>query len=351
MCTTLALLSSCNKKLPDTPVQEQQVPVGFRAMSQAVWVKSGETMFPYDDFGVWGIARQGSNIYNLWGNDGLSKVEDLEHRVANNITNSATQRVFTPETDAYWLKGYTYNFLAVAPYNPTGLSGVAFTQADATGNTTGKDYMTFTYDLSNKYFGNPTANPAIEPDYTFDLLGAAAEQPVTTGGYSTDQSLVFWHLFSQININVAFSNDLEGKQITGEVTGIRLENVVSKGTYQMYHNTNNTLTAHCVPSTATTDKKTLTFSSSPALFHIIPQDVKTMSLYLNFKINEGTADTPVWATYNDFQINLNVDGNANPYEANGRYNWNITIGTRAAIKFEVVRVNPWENVNGGEIQM
>ena len=342
MCVALSLLSSCNKKLPDTPVQEQQVPVGFRAMSQAVWVKSGETMFPYDDFGVWGIARQGSNIYNLWGNDGLLKVEDLEHRVANNITTSTTQRVFTPTEAAYWIRDYDYNFLALAPYNPTGLSNVNFTLADATGNTTGKDYMTFTYDMSSKYSGNI---------YDFDLLGAAAQSGPVAGGRTDSQQLMFWHLFSQININVVFTNDLEGKQITGEVTGIRLENVVSKGTYQMSHNTNNTLTALCTPSTVSTDKKTLTFGSSPALFHIIPQDVTTMGLYLNFKINEGTADTPVWATYNDFHISLNVDGNANPYEANGRYNWKIKIGTGAAIKFEVVKVNPWENVNGGEITM
>ena len=342
MCAALAL-SSCNKKLPDTSAQEQQVPVGFRAMSQAVWVKSGETMFPYDDFGVWGIARQGSNIYNLWGNDGLSKVEDLEHRVANNITTSTTQRVFTPTEAAYWLKDYDYNFLALAPYNPTGLSGVAFTQADATGNTTGKDYMTFTYDLSNKYFGNPTANPAIEPDYTFDLLGAAAQSGPVEGGKTDSQSLLFWHLFSQIEIkNIGFATG-----INGTVTKVVFKAFPSCQYTISFDNsaTNKTATTGVSCAAITNDgaKAELTFnnpnfssSSTRPLFNIIPQAVQNFELYIDFTIDEGSST----AQYQGFKIDL-TSQELTEYEYNGKYNWDITIGTKNAVSFNVVQINDW----------
>lgn len=339
MCTTLALLSSCNKKLPDTPVQEQQVPVGFRAMSQAVWVKSGETMFPYDDFGVWGIARQGSNIYNLWGNDGLSKVEDLEHRVANNITSSTTQRVFTPTEAAYWLKDYDYNFLALAPYNPTGLSNVNFTLAGATGNTTGKDYMTFTYDMSSKYS---------DDIYAFDLLGAAAQSGPVEGGRTDSQSLMFWHLFSQIEIkNIGFATG-----INGTVTKVVFKAFPS-GQYTIsYDNsaTNKTATTGVTCQTITkkadnTDavKAELTFNnpnfssiSTRPLFNIIPQAVQNFELYIDFTIDEETST----AEYQGFKIDL-TSQQLTEYEYNGKYNWDITIGTKNAVSFNVVQINDW----------
>ena len=358
MCVALSLLSSCNKKLPDTPVQEQQVPVGFRAMSQAVWVKSDETtttspMFPYDDFGVWGIARQGSNIYNLWGNDGLSKVEDLEHRVANNITNSTTQRVFTPTEAAYWLKDYDYNFLALAPYNPTGLSAVNFTLAGATGNTTGKDYMTFTYDMSSKYSGDPTANPAIEPDYAFDLLGAAAQSGPVEGGRTDSQSLMFWHLFSQIEIkNIGFATG-----INGTVTKVVFKAFPS-GQYTIsYDNsaTNKTATTGvtCEAITKKADntnavKAELTFNnpnfssiSTRPLFNIIPQAVQNFELYIDFTIDEGTSTAPNPVEYQGFKIDL-TSQQLTEYEYNGKYNWDITIGAKNAVSFNVVRINDWQ---------
>ena len=346
MCTTLALLSSCNKKLPDTPVQEQQVPVGFRAMSQAVWVKSGETMFPYDDFGVWGIARQGSNIYNLWGNDGLLKVEDLEHRVANNITTSTTQRVFTPTEAAYWIRDYDYNFLALAPYNPTGLSNVNFTLADATGNTTGKDYMTFTYDMSSKYAGIPAngSTPAVAPDYDFDLLGAAAQSGPVEGGKTDSQSLMFWHLFSQIEIkNIGFATG-----INGTVTKVVFKAFPS-GQYTIsYDNSATNKTATTGVTCAAIDnidavKAELTFnnpnfssSSTRPLFNIIPQEVQNFELYIDFTINEGSST----AQYQGFKIDL-TSQELTEYEYNGKYNWDITIGTKNAVSFNVEQINDW----------
>lgn len=332
MCVALALLSSCNKKLPDTPVQEQQVPVGFRAMSQAVWVKSGETMFPYDDFGVWGIARQGSNIYNLWGKAALMEVNK----------NTATG-YYEPEDAAYWLKDYTYNFLAVAPYADAGLTLSGITTKEDQANATPAiqnpaDYLTFTYDMSDKYAGIPAngSTPAVAPDYDFDLLGAAAQSTINTGGYSTAQNLMFWHLLSQININVSFGADLAGTQIIGEVTGYRLENVVSSGVFELKHKSGNEILATCTPSTAEASKTTFSFTETTV--HIIPQNVQPINLYLDFVLNKGQSDQ---ATYSDFKISLNVPANANAYLPNGRYNWNITIGAKNAITFDI-DVTPWQ---------
>ena len=316
----LLMTAACTKN--HTPA-EVKTPVGFRAMSQVVVSKaddgtSNKLPASVAKFGVWGIAGNDLNIQYLWNSSTLTDV----NRQSDGTT-------YVPSYDGYWFSNSTHDFLALASDPSTvALPNVAIT---TTGNPNHLNpVMTFSYDLSELY----TAN-----DYDYDLLGAAARTKVDKT-IPASQDLVFWHLFSQININVTFANDLAGTPIIGEVTGIRLENVVSKGTYQMSHNTNNTLTSPCSPSTATVDKKILNFTSSPALFHIIPQDVKTMSLYLNFRINEGTATSPVWVTYTDLPINLNVSGNANPYVSNGRYNWNISIGTGAAIKFNV-SVTDW----------
>lgn len=335
-------MSSCTKK-PHTTEEPAPSSLGFRAMSQAVWVKSDEAaatttpMFPYDDFGVWGIARQGTAVYNLWGNSGLSEVKDLEKRVENNITTSTTPRVFTPTEAAYWLNGYSYNFLAVAPYADPGFTFTGVTTKEGqTDVTNPSDYLTFTYDMSSKYAAG---------DYDFDLLGAAAQSTINAGGYSADQDLMFWHLLSQININVLFGTDLAGNQIVGEVTGYRLENVVSSGVFEVKHKSGNEIFADCTPSTAETSKKTFSFTETTV--HIIPQNVQPMNLYLDFVLNKGQNDQ---ATYSDFKISLNVPANANAYLPNGRYSWNITIGAKNAITFDI-DVTPWTTGTGGTIDM
>jgi hypothetical protein len=299
-----------------------------------VWVKAGADSFPNIDFGVWGIARQGSNIYNLWGNEGLLKVEDLEHRVANNITTSTTQRVFTPTEAAYWIKDYDYNFLALAPYNPTGLSNVNFTLAGATGNTTGKDYMTFTYDMSSKYSGDI---------YDFDLLGAAAQSGPVAGGRTDSQSLLFWHLFSQIEIkNIGFATG-----INGTVTKVVFKAFPSCQYTISFNNsaTNKTATTgvSCAAITNDAAKAELTFnnpnfssSSTRPLFNIIPQAVQNFELYIDFTIDEGSST----AQYQGFKIDL-TSQELTEYEYNGKYNWDITIGTKNAVSFNVVQINDW----------
>lgn len=323
MCTALAFaLGSCTKKTITPAEDPQPAEVGFTAASQAVWVKGGgsptETpVFPHDDFGVWGIARQGDLIYNLWGNEALM-----------DVNKNTTTGYYEPEDAAYWLKDYTYNFLAVAPYADAGLifAGVT-TKEDQAGVTSPSDYLTFTYDMSSKYAAG---------NYTFDLLGAAAQSTINTGGYSTAQNLMFWHLLSQININVSFGADLAGTQIVGEVTGYRLENVVSSAVFELKHKSGNEILATCTPSTAEASKTTFSFTETTV--HIIPQNVQPINLYLDFVLNKGQSDQ---ATYSDFKISLNVSANANAYLPNGRYNWNITIGAKNAITFDI-DVTPWQ---------
>ena len=346
------VMSSCTKK-PHTTEEPAPSSLGFRAMSQAVWVKSDEAattttpMFPYDDFGVWGIARQGTAVYNLWGNSGLSEVKDLEKRVENNITTSTTPRVFTPTEAAYWLNGYSYNFLAVAPYADAGFTFNGVTTKEAqTSVTNPSDYLTFTYDMSSKY----TAG-----DYDFDLLGAAGQNTISTSGYSTAQDLKFWHMFSKINIGVSFSKDLAGEPISGRLTKITLKDVYTEGQYILSQSSTEIPSVrvtcpvstdaskvdleYVIPTTSTVEESNAS-GSTPTFtpdwtFYVIPQLVKNMGLYLDFEINEGSSTDPDWVEYNNIRINLDVEKNQQSYTFNGNYNWKITIGTGAAIKFEI----------------
>lgn len=413
LCLALPLTTAC-KKTPIPAEDPQPAEIGFTAASQAVWVKGGSTAetpeFPHDDFGVWGIARQGNLVYNLWGNQSLT-----------DVNKNTTTGYYEPEEAAYWMAGYTYNFLAVAPYNDAGFSFGEIKTKESQATATPAvdkpvDCLTFTYDISNKY------NNA---NYTFDLLGAAVETGSVSGGRTAPQDLTFWHLLSQVNIGVSFTTDLEGKPIEGKLTKIKLKDICTRATSNLYyvddlpfvqadwvcHNNNKmdceysvsqdveltikadqadatvTLTAGKTTITSEDGEASITvprgtfvtyavegtdekgeskivedeiyvhrslikpihLSSSPSkeepipdwTINIIPQDVKLMTLLLDFEISGQT--------YTDFQISLNVAGNA--YEFNGKYNWNISIGTGAAIKFEVVDVTDWTTVDGGDISM
>ena len=104
MCVALAL-SACSKKTITPAVDPQPAEVGFTAASQAVWVKGGETpttSFPYDNFGVWGIARHQhvESPYILWSTNQLAEVSAPEGTLTNQETSNV---VFTPATAAYWV--------------------------------------------------------------------------------------------------------------------------------------------------------------------------------------------------------------------------------------------------------
>ena len=331
VCAALALIS-CTQK-PHDP-EPENIPIGFRPMSQAVWVKSDPKPLSdfYPDFGVWGIARHSeiSSPYILWTSDDLTQV------TKNNAANAPANQ-YIPTEDAYWLSGYEYTFLAVAPYGDTGMSDVSFTLKDATGNTTGKDLMTFTYDLSSKYTQNTPQSLA------FDFLGAAAESGVIAGGHSSPQPLTFWHLLSKLCIKVNFIG------VAGAVTEIRLSDVVTKGSYRIsldnVEDFDKPLNIIYTPSENETDKMSLVLDStnkvpnatSQWILHIIPQVVTGFDMYMDFKIGD--------VEVNNFKVNLSAAGDVS-YTHNGAYNWNINI-TPKGITFNPT-VTPWVEDTDGD---
>lgn len=310
LCAAL-ILGSCTKK-HHQPEESLKAPLEFTAVSQNSALKSGATKATtplsafHGDFGAWGIARQEGNAtpYILWESNAMSQVV------------KSTDNTYVPVADAYWLTGFAYNFIAVAPYTD-GISGLVVTPP--TDAQTGKDAITFTFDQGAKY----TAG-----DFDFDLMGAAAATDAITTKPST-QPLTFWHLFSQININVSFV-DANGTAVsTGTVSQMRLCNVKSKADYTLTFGGANNLSVACGNHT---DDKTISLSGSSATVHILPQSITGFELYLDFTLDG--------AAFNDFKVNLNTTGHPTTYNWNEVYNWNIIIGPKADISFSFT-VLPW----------
>ena len=333
LCVALAL-SACSKKTITPAVDPQPAEVGFTAASHATLVKSDtKDTTPlsniHPDFGVWGIARQEINPdYILWDENGLTQV-----------TKPSGSDVYVPVSPAYWLKGYTYNFLAVAPYNAAGLSNVNFTLTNTSGNTTGKDYMTFTYDMSDNYDAG---------NYSFDLLGAAAQTPVTTGGYDEPQQLVFWHIFSKLAIKVIFV-DGDGVEVTSNnnaVTNLSISNVNPKGSFTIKYITpaGSMGNLSVVPAADTqTQNKTLEFDAGSVKddegrwnAHIIPQTISNFVIDIAYNVTGSDGNV----TYYDDSISL-ANSNPSVYAPNGQYNWTIRINPKGGIGF-TVDVDQWD---------
>ena len=310
LCAALTL-GSCTKK-HHQPAEPLKAPLDFTAVSQNSALKSGATKATtplsafHGDFGAWGIARQEGNAtpYILWESNAMSQVV------------KSTDNTYVPVADAYWLTGFAYNFIAVAPYTD-GISGLAVTPS--TDAQTSKDAITFTFDQGAKY----TAG-----DFDFDLMGAVASTAAITTKPLT-QPLTFWHLFSQININVSFV-DANGTAVsTGTVSQMRLCNVKSKADYTLTFGGANNLSVACGSHT---DNKTISLSGSSATVHILPQSITGFELYLDFTLDG--------AAFNDFKVNLNTTGHPTRYNWNEVYNWNIIIGPKADISFSFT-VLPW----------
>ena len=310
LCAALTL-GSCTKK-HHQPEEPLRAPLEFTAVSQNSALKSGATKATtplsevYSDFGAWGIARQEGNAtpYILWESNAMSQVV------------KSTDNTYVPVADAYWLTGFAYNFIAVAPYTG-GVSGLDV--AHSVDTQTGKDAITFTFDQGAKY----TAG-----DFDFDLMGAVASTAAITTKPTT-QPLTFWHLFSQININVSFV-DANGTAVsTGTVSQMRLCNVKSKADYTLTFGGANNLSVACGRHT---DDKTISLSGSSETVHILPQSITGFELYLDFTLDG--------AAFNDFKVNLNTTGHPTTYNWNEVYNWNIIIGPKADISFSFT-VLPW----------
>ena len=317
LCAAL-ILGSCTKK-HHQPAEPLKAPLEFTAVSQNSALKSGATKATtplsafHDDFGAWGIARQEGNAtpYILWKSNAMSQVV------------KSTDNTYVPVADAYWLTGFAYNFIAVAPYTD-GISGLVVTPS--TDAQTGKDAITFNFDQGAKY----TAG-----DFDFDLMGAVASTAAITTKPLT-QSLTFWHLLSKININVSFV-DANGTAVsTGTVSQMRLCNVKSKADYTLTFGGANNLSVACGSHT---DDKTISLSGSSATVHILPQSITGFELYLDFTLDG--------AAFNDFKVNLNTTGHPTTYNWNEVYNWNITIGPKASVSF-LYDVRPWGEEKVGE---
>ena len=316
LCAAL-ILGSCTKKhhQPEEPLKAL---LDFTAVSQNSALKSGATKATtplsafHGDFGAWGIARQeGATPYILWESNAMSQVV------------KSTDNTYVPVADAYWLTGFAYNFIAVAPYTE-GISGLAVTPS--TDAQTGKDAITFTFDQGAKYS---------EGIFDFDLMGAAAATDAITTKPTT-QPLTFWHLFSKININVSFV-DANGTAVsTGTVSQMRLCNVKSKADYTLTFGGANNLSVACGSHT---DDKTISLSGSSATVHILPQSITGFELYLDFTLDG--------AAFNDFKVNLNTTGHPTTYNWNEVYNWNIIIGPKASVSFSYT-VLPWVEEKVGE---
>ena len=277
----------------------------------------------HDDFGVWGIARH-TNIdhpYILWSENTL---EQVVKESAPNVTPENYVPHYIPQNDAFWLAGYTYNFIAIAPYNDPALTLTAITPR--TTNT--PDAISFSYDMGQKYEVS---------NYVFDLLGAAAATETISGGRTEPQNLTFWHLFTKLCVKVRFNN-----VTTGSVTGMRLVNVNTQAAYTFSLNTGTTLNvSHSNPSQNPT---TITFDAEHfedvtdedgtwevATVHILPQDISDFELYLDFIIDD--------VQINNFKINIDKVKTAPQYGDNEQYNWKVVISPKG-IAFDV-EINDW----------
>ncbi len=306
----LLALTSCQKRPQPTTPEDQKTLIGFSPVSQSAAVKSTTSLSTiHDDFGVWGIARQeGNNTpYVLWDNNRLSQVKQ----------SSTEAETYIPVSNAYWLSGYKYNFIAIAPYE----EGLASTYS----TLNSKDALIFPYNMGTKYENS---------DYAFDLLAAVAETSVGTQK-PQHQILTFWHLFAQINITVTFKDE-NGNVTTGSVAEVRLHNIDADANYIISFDENNGLYVSCTSETTQNSQRTLSLEE-PVTLNIIPQDITDFELYLDYTYGEG--ETAV--SYKNYKVELNPNGtNQTYYGNNAKFNWNINIGPKETISFNV-SVAPW----------
>ena len=332
MLGAVMILTSCDRNRHTPDPGAQGVPISFSALSQEPPVKASESTLNVD-FGVWGIARYKDK----------TKPEYIPWLVNNEGKMAKVSSQGVPETGGYWFSGYTYNFIALAPYD-LGTSSLTFTKETDSTN----DALTLEFSMADKYKAS---------QFDYDLMGAVGEQTVADAKNAVTQKLFFWHLLAKIRIKVSFANLPTGS--TGSVTGLRLHEVATKRTYSItdvisevntapekaFKVTYDTTTDGQQPMTITLDSNDmLTVNDSEEgnyqykIVHIIPQSIGHFELDLDFKIDNVQT--------NGYKLNLDAakydkDGNAVKYLHNQWYNWNITI-TPKGIGFDVT-VTPWED--------
>ena len=318
LCAALTL-TACDRNRHTPEPEPQKEPISFSALSQEAPVKAGESTLNVD-FGVWGIARYKDNTkppYIPWlvNEDGLMAQVSKEG---------------VPVTGGYWFSGYTYNFIAIAPY-PSGDDAFSDLVATPAANITAHDSFSFTIDMGKKY---APAAENVAADFDFDLMGAAARSAeVEIASKQEAQNLSFNHLLTKLCVKVRFNG------ADGIVTGMRLYNVDTKAQYKLSLNNNAFAESHTILTDemnvelAGNDFEQVTEGTGDAAkdwqvatIHLLPQNISDFELYLDFQI--GNAVT------SNFKVNIDA-ATANPnYGVNKWYNWNLTISAKG-IAFDV----------------
>lgn len=340
MLGAVMILTSCDRNRHTPDPGAQGVPISFSALSQEAPVKAGESTLNVD-FGVWGIARYKDN----------TKPDYIPWLVNNEGKMAKVSSQGVPETGGYWFSGYTYNFIALAPYD-LGTHSLSFTP-ETPETPASNDALSLAFSMADKYDAS---------DFDFDLMGAVGEKTVAEAKNAGSQSLVFWHLLAKLRINVIFSG-----VTNASVTGLRLHNVATERSYSIT-DVNGVFDVNYVTTTdgQTPPPVTLTLDNTDEStendmivgkdkqnrdcqykeLHIIPQSISDFELDLDFTIDRVQT--------NGYKLNLDAakytttDGVKTPvvYLHNQWYNWNITI-TPKGIGFDVT-VTPWEDATDDE---
>lgn len=338
MLGAVMILTSCDRNRHTPDPGAQGVPISFSALSQEAPVKAGESTLKVD-FGVWGIARYKDK----------TKPEYIPWLVNEDGLMAQVSKEGVPVTGGYWFSGYTYNFIALAPYD-LGTSSLTFTEETDSTN----DALTLEFSMADKYEAS---------QFDYDLMGAVGEQTVADAKNAVTQKLFFWHLLAKIRINVRFAELANGT--TASVTGLRLHNVATERSYSIT-DVNGVFDVNYVTTTDGQNPVTITLDNTDESkendmitdkdkqnrdcqykeLHIIPQSIGDFELDLDFKIDNVQT--------NGYKLNLDAakytttDGVKTPvvYLHNQWYNWNITI-TPKGIAFDVT-VALWEDAEGDE---
>ena len=329
LCAVL-LLAACDRNRHTPDPDTQKVPLSFSASSHNIPVKAEEPAvvpLEHNSFGVWGIARKTGNTqpYILWETAAMSPVNK-----------SSSGSGYYPRGEAYWISGYKYKFIAIAPWEEW--QGVE--SSISVTSTSDSEKVQFDYDMAAKYGDND------QRDLDFDLMATVGHNEVVgpAASHRSVQDLNFHHLLTRICITVNF----EGT--TGTVNEMRLLNVDTKARFDISFNASNAINIGYTPVSNTSpaltaDKINLVIKpgdqeeDSKWPVHILPQKITDFELYLDFTI--GGVKTE------NFKINLEAakydkEGKAVEYLRNQWYNWNITINPRG-ISFDV-SVEPWAEV-------
>ena len=338
MLGAVMILTSCDRNRHTPDPGAQGVPISFSALSQEAPVKAGESTLKVD-FGVWGIARYKDK----------TKPEYIPWLVNEDGLMAQVSKEGVPVTGGYWFSGYTYNFIALAPYD-LGTSSLTFTEETDSTN----DALTLEFSMADKYEAS---------QFDYDLMGAVGEQTVADAKNAEIQKLIFSHLLAKIRINVRFAELANGT--TASVTGLRLHNVATERSYSIT-DVNGVFYVNYVTTTDGQNPVTITLDNTDEStendmlvgkdkqnrdcqykeLHIIPQSIGDFELDLDFKIDNVQT--------NGYKLNLDAakytttDGVKTPvvYLHNQWYNWNITI-TPKGIGFDVT-VTPWVDATDDE---